>query len=234
MTWLLPLFGLGAGLLSTIAGLGGGMLLVLALSALIDPRTALATTTPALLGANLHRAWMYRRALDRRVAGAILLGAFPGALLGSLVAVAIPEAALPWLLLAVAALAVVRELGWVRWDPSPRSLGPVGFASGAIAATSGGMVVSPMLLAAGVRGDALIGTASATAMTIHVARTLGYGLGGWVRLETLASSALLLVGLLAGNLAGKHLRARLGDRTTHLLTYAVLVLVVALAIAGVA
>jgi hypothetical protein len=109
---------------------------------------------------------MFRRALDRRVAGVILLGAFPGALLGSLVAIAIPEAARPWLLLAVAALAVARELGWVRWDPSPRALGPLGFASGAIAATSGGMAVSPMLLAAGVRGDALIGTASATAMTV--------------------------------------------------------------------
>jgi len=234
MTFLLLVFGVGAGLLSTIAGLGGGMLLVLVLSALIDPRTALATTTPALLGANLHRAWMYRRALDRRVAGVILLGAFPGALLGSLVAVAIPEAALPWILLAVAAIAVARELGWIGWEPSPRSLGPVGFASGAIAATSGGMMVSPMLLASGVRGDALIGTASATAMTIHVARMLGYGLGGWVRLDTLLSSALLLVGLLAGNLAGKHLRTRLGDRTTHILTYVVLALVVLLAIAGVA
>lgn len=233
MAALLLLFGAAAGVLSTVAGLGGGMLLVLALSAAFDPRAALAMTTPALLGANLHRAWIYRSALDRRVAGIVLVGAFFSALVGSLVAVALPEAWLPWILLVVAALAVVRELGWIHWTPSPRALGPMGFATGTIAA-SGGMIVSPMLLASGLRGDALIATASATAMVIHVGRVLGYGAGGWIDTDTLASSALLLVGLLAGNLAGTRLRAHLGDRVTHGLTYAVLVLVAALALAGVA
>lgn len=230
---LLLLLGAGAGILSTVAGLGGGMLLVLALSALFDPRAALAMTTPALLVSNLHRAWMFRHAFDRRVAGVVLTGSFLGALIGSLIAVALPEAWLPWILLVVAAFAVARELGWVRWTPSARALAPMAFATGTIAA-SGGMIVSPMLLAAGVRGDALIATTSATAMVIHVGRTLGYGAGGWIDETTLSASALLLGGLLVGNIAGTRLRDWLGDPVTHVLTYAVLVLVAVLALVGVA
>ena len=234
MLWILLPLGLLAGALSTVAGMGGGILLVLALSLAADPLTALTTTAPALLVANLHRAWLYRGALDRRVAGAFVLGAFPGALLGSLLAVALPTAALPWILLGVCSLAVARGLGWVRWTPGPRALTPAGLVAGGVAATSGaGIFVSPLLLAAGLRGDAFIATASAAAFSMHVARILGYGLGGAMHAQTLGASALLAVALLAGNLLGRRARARLGDRSTLRLSYAVMALLLALAIAGV-
>lgn len=232
---LVLVLGLGAGVLSTIAGLGGGILLVLTLAAWLDPRTALAMTTPALLAGNVHRLWLFRAHLDRRTAGAFVLGAFPGALLGSLVAVALPNGALAWVLLAVSLLAAARALGWVRWTPRARSLAPAGFGAGALAATSGaGVLVSPLLLAAGIRGDAFIATASAAACTIHVARLLGYGVGGLFDAQTLAASALLGVGVVAGNLVGHRLRGHLGERGVERATYAALAVTVALAISGVA
>ncbi len=231
------LLGLGvlAGALSTLAGLGGGILLVMTLSAWSDPRVALTTTAPALLLANAHRAWMFRRHLDRRTAGAFILGAFPGALLGSVLTVVLPSAALAWILLAVALLAGARALGWITWTPSPRMLAPAGFAAGSMAATSGaGVLVSPVLLASGIRGDAFIGTAAVTAFAIHVARILGYGAGGLFSRETIAASAILAVGLFAGNAIGARVRHRVGERNMSALTYATMALVVALAIAGVA
>jgi hypothetical protein len=235
MLWILLPLGLFAGALSTVAGMGGGILLVLSLSLSSDPLTALTTTAPALLVANLHRAWLYRSALDRRVGGAFVLGAFPGALLGSLLAVALPSGVLPWVLLVVCALAVARGLGGLRWTPGPRALTPAGFVAGGVAATSGaGMFVSPLLLAAGLRGDAFIATASAAAFSMHVARILGYGLGGAIHIETLGASGLLALALLLGNLVGRHVRGRLGERTTLRITYAVMALLLALAIAGVA
>ena len=73
---------MGAGLLTTVAGLGGGILMLLAVSLATDPKVALVATAPALLAGNLHRAFLFRGDVDRRVARAFALGAFPGSVLG--------------------------------------------------------------------------------------------------------------------------------------------------------
>ena len=56
------------------------------LSLASSPLYAVAHTAPALLLANAHRAFLYRESLDRKVAGAFILGTVPAALVGSLVA----------------------------------------------------------------------------------------------------------------------------------------------------
>jgi uncharacterized protein len=83
--------GLAAGVLTSLAGQGGGLFLLIACSALHGPRVALAMTAPALLLGNLHRAWIYRRTVDRPIAWRMTLGGLPGAVLGGLVAGAMPE-----------------------------------------------------------------------------------------------------------------------------------------------
>ncbi len=231
---MLPLLlGLAAGTLSTVAGMGGGMLLVLSLSLATSPLYAVAHTAPALLLANAHRAWLYRAALDRRVAGAFIVGTVPGALVGSLVAVALPDGLLPWVLLGIALFAVGRSLGWIRWSPGPRALAPAGAATGGLAAVSGAGMVGPVLFAAGLRGDAFIATASASAVAMHLARMIGYGAGGLFRADSAQTVALLTVGLLAGNLAGRAIRDRIGETQATRVDYATMLVLVALALAGV-
>ncbi len=236
MTWLLLLMlGITGGALSTVAGLGGGMIVVLSLSLWLDPRSALATTAPALLLGNVHRFWLFRRHVEKRTALAFIAGAAPGAFVGSLLAIALPSWALAWILLVVSILAAARGLGLLTWTPRPTALAPAGFAAGALAATSGaGILVSPVLLAAGLRGQAFVATSAATAIAIHIARIAGFGLGGRLHPELLAWSMALAVGLLAGNLLGRSVRERIGERGTNALTYAVMMITVALAIAGIA
>src|SRR5690242_12815639 len=94
MTFVLLALGIMAGVLTTIAGQGGGLFLLLASSVIVGPHAALAITSPALLFGNLHRAILYRRFVDRRVAVPMTLGAVPGAVGGGLLAGAMP----PWLL----------------------------------------------------------------------------------------------------------------------------------------
>ena len=225
--------GLAAGALSTVAGMGGGMMLVLALSLTADPLFALSSTTPALLLSNVHRAWLYRSALDRRVAGAFALGVVPGALAGALVAVALPEGVLPWILLGVSLLAVARGLGWIRVETNAKTLAPAGAASGGLAALSGAGLVGPILFAVGLRGDVFIATASASAVAMHLARAVGYGAGGLFSGAMISTVALLTVGLVAGNLLGRAIRARLEEKHTARLGYAVMAILVVLALAGV-
>lgn len=231
---MLPLLlGLAAGTLSTVAGMGGGMLLVLSLSLATSPLYAVAHTAPALLLANAHRAWLYRAALDRRVAGAFILGTVPAALIGSLAAVTLPEGVVPWILLAVALFAVGRGLGWIPWAPGPRALTPAGAATGGLAAVSGAGLVGPVLFATGLRGDVFIATASASAVAMHLARMVGYGAGGLLRADSFLTVVLVTLGLFAGNLAGRAIRERLREAQTTRVGYATMLALVALALAGV-
>ena len=84
MEFWLCILGFLAGGLTTVAGMGGGVMLVLALSLVASPVEALAITSPALLIGNLHRVAVGRRAIDRAVARPFVLGALPGSLLGGL------------------------------------------------------------------------------------------------------------------------------------------------------
>lgn len=233
MPWLIPL-GLLAGGLTTLAGLGGGLLLTLALAAVGDPAHALAMAAPALLIGNLHRIALFRAHIDRELALRFVAGAAPGALIGGLLMVSLPPLLLRGLLLAAAMLAVGQQLGWPRWRPRRGVLAPVAFAAGAMTATSGGggLLLGPLLLTAGLRAERFVVTASLVAASIHLARIVGYGAGGLVTAETLLGSALIAVSILAGNLVGRRLRGLLDDRRSHWLTYGVLLVCVGLSVAG--
>jgi uncharacterized membrane protein YfcA len=233
---IVVVLGVAAGVLTTVAGLGGGMLLVLAMSAIWDPATALAVTAPALLVGNAHRLWLDRASLDRKVAGAFAAGALPGALAGGLLAVTIPDVALRALFVGATAFAIGRELGWVKLSPRPGALVPLAAAGGAVTATSGGgaLIVSPLLLSTGLRGVAFVATSSAVAIAMHIGRIAAYGIGGWIDGASLVTSGILATAILAGNHLGHRLRGALDDRTTTRVTYGTLVAAVALAVVGIA
>jgi uncharacterized membrane protein YfcA len=126
ISWLWPWIplGLATGVLTTTAGLGGGMLLVLALTALRGPAQALAVSALGLLLGNIHRLWIDRRELDPRLARAFVVGALPGSFLGGMLALGMPEAVLRSVALVGAGFAIARELGWLSLTPGPRVIVP--------------------------------------------------------------------------------------------------------------
>jgi uncharacterized membrane protein YfcA len=227
---LVPL-GLAAGALTTVAGLGGGQLLVLALAALFGPRTALAASAPALFAGNLHRYALYRAHEQRRVARSFAAGAVPGSLLGGLAAVGLPTWLIQTLLVATTALAIARKLGRFEWRPRTSAFGPAGFAIGAICATSSGagLLLGPLLLATGLTGAPYVATSSFCAASLHLGRLVGYGLGGLMTRATLEASLVLAVAILAGNLLGDRLRRHIGARASSWIEHGTLAACVALA-----
>lgn len=233
--WL-PLLGVASGALTTMAGLGGGVLLLIALSLAWGPTGALAVSAPALLVANLHRFWMFRRDADRRVALSFIGGALPGGLVGGALAARVPEAVLSWLLVMMTLVAVARALGWWKWQPRPSVLLPAGAGIGVLSGTSGGVgaLVAPLLMATGLSGRAYIATAALCAVAMNTGRVIAYGAVGLVTAETLGRTAVLTVALLLGNLAGGRLRHRLlDDRRARRLEMGTLLACVALALIGV-
>ncbi|MCS6798254.1 MAG: sulfite exporter TauE/SafE family protein [Myxococcota bacterium] len=228
--------GLLAGVLTTIAGLGGGMLLVVSLGLLERPAVALAATAPALLVGNVHRLWADRASIDRTIGRAVAAGALPGAFLGGWLAVSVPEQVLGWVFLAAVGLALLREIGWLVWKPRTTRLALLAALGGALTATSGAgqLVLTPLLLACGLRGARLVATSALTAAATHVGRIVAYGLGGWLTRETLAASALLAASILTGNVLGRRVRDRIDERMTHRVTWATLLVALVLAMAGLA
>ena len=227
--------GVVAGVVTTMAGMGGGLMLLLSLSVLWGPSKALAVTAPALLLGNLHRLHMYRASVDRRRALAFALGALPGALLGGLSVAWIPPTAVQVLMVAITLLAVARATLRLRFTVPVTALAPAGLVVGALTGAAGGagLLVAPLLHASGLEGIPYVATIAASAVVMHTGRILGYAGAGLFDRHVLALSALGAVAILGGNLVGKRLR-RLSERLPKgALEYGVLVLAVTLSVAGV-
>lgn len=207
--------GLLAGVLTTIAGMGGGLFLLAVLGARTDPHTALAWVTPALLLGNLHRSWIYRAEVDRGVARRVLLAAGPPSLLAALGVELLPALLLRVLLVGVAALGVVALL-----LPRPAQLPRAAQAAlaalgGLVSATSGGagVMLGPVLLSAGLRARAYVASMAVVAVALHLTRLLAFGLNGRMDAQALGSGLALALAVMAGNRLGDGLLPRLGART---------------------
>src|SRR5262245_6741864 len=119
---LLALVAVLAGGLTTISGFGGGILLLLACTALLGAKPALAVTSIVLLAGNIHRVWLYRADVRAPVTVPLLVGLVPGSLLGGLTAAAIPERAVHGIMIAVVGASLLHAWrGW-SWRPGPRAL----------------------------------------------------------------------------------------------------------------
>jgi hypothetical protein len=246
--------GVLAGALTTVAGVGGGILLVLALSFARTPQEALALTSPALLLGGLHRLYLHRREVDRRIAIAFSVGAFPGSLLGGALVPALPAGALRALLVVATVLGVGRALQRGRGaaprstaapaghprgaprGPATAALIPAGFGISALAGTTGsaGLLLGPLLISSGLTGGAYVGTSAAASVSMHLGRILAYGAGGLITPATLSAAAVLTAAIVAGNLLGERVRRHVGAELGARIEIGVLMACVALALGGMA
>jgi uncharacterized membrane protein YfcA len=232
---LLALLGLLAGVLTTIAGMGGGLFLLMALGLVYGPHVALAVTTPALLVSNLHRGWLFRADVQWPLVKLIAMGVIPGAILGALVLPGLPDWVVAALFTASTVFALLRSTGRVKFDPKPRWITAYSFAIGGLAATSGGagMLIAPLILASGATGSRYVATVAFGAVAMHAARVIGYGSVGILVPAHLVDAAVILCGLLLGNVVGRRLRGRIGAATERRVELGALLVANAFAIAAV-
>jgi uncharacterized membrane protein YfcA len=205
------LLGVGvlAGGLTTVAGMGGGLLMLALISILFGPMEALVWTAPGLLLGNAHRLWMFRRQAHWRLILPVMAGVVPVALLGAWVAGRVPTPALGVLLLAAVALSVAKSAGWLSWAP-PASwavwIGAIGGVFGAVG-SGAGAIIGPFFVARGLTGTHYVAALAALGVTLHATRWAGYALSGSV--QGLGPGLLLALGVLLGNLLGRSLSTRI-------------------------
>lgn len=233
---LLVVLGLISGVLTTLAGMGGGMVMLSVLTVTSGPHTALALSSPALFVSNSHRAYVFRKNVDRRILLLIAAGALPGALVGGLLLPAIPDVVIKVLLVLTTALAIARAKGWIELRPRSGSLAAAGAGVGALSATSGGagMLLGPVIMSAGLSGMAFVGTIAACAVTMHLGRIGGYLASGLITAELMPSIGALMIGLIGGNLVGLKVRHLVPKTLETKVELGALVLATTFAVLGIA
>jgi uncharacterized membrane protein YfcA len=223
-------------LVSGVAGFGGGVVLLPVFVALFGLRVAVPVLTLTQLVSNGSRVALNRHGIDRPLVGWFALGAVPCALIGGLLFVTAPLGFLERLLGVL--LLVVVVLRRVRPRPprlSSRSFVGVGAASGLGSALLGsvGPLTAPFFLARGLVREAYIGTEAASAVVMHAAKLLAYGVGALLSARVLLLGVLLAPATMAGAWAGRHVVRRISDEAFVLLVEVGLVVSAVLLLLGV-
>jgi uncharacterized membrane protein YfcA len=231
---VLAVLGILAGVLTTLAGQGGGLFLLLAIGALGNAHEALALSSPALLLGNLHRAVLYRREASWGIAWRLAAGAVPAAVVGGAFAGRAPAVVIDGVLVALTAFAILRALGKIAFTVPQRAFPVAGAFVGFLTGTSGGagVMISPLLLSTGLTGKRFVATSACVAFAIHVGRVAAYAKTGLVESHQLAGIAMVAAAIFAGNALANRTRRFLSSRASTVLEYGTLTVCVALSVFG--
>ncbi|MEN0060945.1 MAG: TSUP family transporter [Myxococcota bacterium] len=225
-----------AGGITTVLGLGGGLMLVLVLQVIHgDPVVAMAIASPALMIGNAHRAWLFRRylPLDAPTTRPWLIAVGIGAIIGGLGAVGLPPIVLKVGMALAAGVAVLRQFGWLTSVPRPRFVAIAGLVVGLASTTGGaGLLAAPLLLSLGYEGHRYLALLSVSALVMHGGRILSFGALGAITMDHLVLACGLAIGIAVGNTVGRSIRERLSATVLSRLQSVTMMVMVALALGG--
>lgn len=214
-------------ILSAIAGLGGGVILLLVIAQFHAPVVAIPIQGGIQLVSNSVRAGLLRTNINWKAVGRAALLMLPATLVGVKVATAMPEDATR-IVLGV----FVLILGWrpalLKWkgrDELPvNAMIPVGAASGFLNATVGasGFVTSPFFRAVTAAHAGYVATAAASQTMGHLFKLLAFGLDGFAFSDHIDVMIVGAGGVMAGTWIGTRLMGRISEEQLALLFKVVL------------
>jgi len=202
-----------AALVASVAGTGGGVILLPVLVSAFGVREAVPLYAVILFSGNLSRVGMNWRQIDFKVVGWFVLGAVPAAVAGSWLFTRMPDTGLLRILGAFLLGSAV--LRYLRREAKPgfpayRFLGlGVVFSTISGVVGSAGPFLAPFYLSYGLAKGAFIGTEALGTAAIHVTKLVTYQtLGVMSELIWLRGLALAPV-MIAGSYMGKRIMDRL-------------------------
>lgn len=202
--------------LSAVAGLGGGIILLAVIAQFHAPVVAIPIHGGIQLASNGSRAAVLRAHINRGavIRASILL--FPAALLGVLVATSMPEDATR-VVLGTFVLVVTWRPALLRWRgterPSDNVLVGVGAVSGFLNTTVGasGPVTSPFFRLYTASHTAFVATAAMAQVIAHVSKLGAFATEGFDPTDHWAVIVLGAAGVTLGSMIGTRLLGRLDE-----------------------
>lgn len=185
-----------AGTCSGMTGFGGGLLLPPVLAPIIGVQNVVPVLSFGMLMTNAHRLWLYRRHADLKLIGAVLVTVVPAVVIGTSIYLALPPQVIPIVLGSFLLLSIPIGRFFAR---RKLQLGPVGVsvAGGVFGIISGttpgaGMLMVPVLLGAGLVGEAFLATDASISVAVNLTKAVIFN-----RLDSLPVD-LLAIGLVIG------------------------------------
>ncbi len=213
--------------LSALAGLGGGVILLVVLLQFFAPITAIPIHGGIQLVSNGSRAAFLRENINWRAVGWSSLLLFPASMLGVAVATSMPERTTR-LIIGVFVLVVAWRPGLLKWrgaDTLPdQAMVGIGAASGFLNTTIGvsGPMTSPFFKAVTASHTAYVATAGASQVVAHLSKVAAFALDDFVIADHIAVIAAGSIGVLAGSWIGTRLLGRVTEQHLNLLFKGVL------------
>lgn len=214
-------------ILSAMAGLGGGIILLVVIAQFFVPALAIPIHGGIQLVSNGSRAAILRRDIAWRSVGLSALLLLPASMVGVLLATSVPAAATRF---AIGAFVLV-----VAWRPgllkrknadglSDRALIGVGALSGFLNTTVGasGPVTSPFFKAVTATHTAFVATAAAAQVLAHSSKIIAFTLDDFAIGEHVVVIAVGAIGVTVGSWIGTRLLGRVGEDRLDLLFKVVL------------
>lgn len=217
----------GTSILSALAGLGGGILLLVVIAQFLAPTTAIPIQGAMQLASNGSRAMLLGRDVAWRPVLWSSLLLFPASVLGASVATSMPEDATR---LAMGTFVLVvawrpQLLGWPGAERLPeRALIGVGAVAGFLNSTVGasGPVTSPFFKAVTAGHTAFVATAAASQVIAHTSKIAAFSLDGFNPLDHAAVIGVGVAGVVSGSFVGTRLLGRFSEQRLNLLFKVVL------------
>lgn len=214
--YLVPAICFAGGWLSSVAGMGGGLLIVAACTQILPLPAAIPLTSVFVMSGQVARVIQFRRDIAWDITRPFIPGSLIGAGLGTFIFLSLPEDAIA-LLLGVAML----WFCWVPSTPASRALARhiphpwfwVGIIHTFLSALSGvGGLFQAMMVNSQMRKEQVVATIAGTLVFMSLFKTVGYVAAGFDYLPWLWLIVLAWICGSAGSWVGRRTLYRLSDR----------------------
>lgn len=223
------LIGVFASGFSTVAGFGGGIVLLALGAFLADIKELIPISTAFFWALSVVQYASFRSEVDRKTAWLYLAGAAPGVVAGMAVYYVLPGSSVK-LVLAVLVLAYCSNalFGWVKEQrPGSATTAGISLGTGVVDAVtaSGGVIQAPLFLARGLRKEAFVATFALTSVLLNPVKVALYWWMGFFSISNLPLVGVLVVAGFIGVQIGKRLLKRISPELFKKLAVGFLVVV---------
>ena len=206
---------------SSAAGLGGSLILVPVLAAMLGTKEGVALAALLLAANNLVKLGAYRKTLPLRAAGMIAIAVMLGAALGAGLMVSAPESWVTAMVLTMILATFVADflpMGATR----TRWAGVLAFSSGATSGFSGtsGPLKGVAIRSLGLQRQYFVGAAAIVSVVGDLTKASVFSHSGLLDKGDLLLAALLLPVMITATLAGRGINQRIGERGYAVLFWA--------------
>lgn len=191
----------------SVSGYAGGLLLAICLAPILGVKAVVPVLAMSLLISHTSRAWAFRRGFQWHIYRDVMITALPGIAFGAGIYALLPVAwvavVLGVFLLASAPLRRLMQRANVTVGRGALMGAGVPFGVLSGAAIGAGLILAPFFLAAGLAGEALLGTMAVVAFTVNVVKTAVFSGFSVLTADLAVIGAAIGACTIPGNLLGR-------------------------------